>query len=204
MSGQQDRSDDGNLDAVSSGRLLMQLCRPLDVEQRRHMERVLADRWIDRLARAVHARYAMITRADAEEIAIHAVGELLASPETYDPSRGRPETLLRVIAFRTAQKRLRRTKRQPENVPLEDVPDGEVAVEPSALDPDSPGDAEDDEHPELGSAFDQLPPRSREVVGLHAHGLTNPEIAEMLGCSQGAVRVALHRGLKRLGSLLQG
>lgn len=203
MSGQQNRGDDGKLEGVSSGRLLIRLCRPLDVEQRRHLERSLAGRWIDPLARAVHARYEMLTRADAEEVAIHAVGELLSSPETYDPSRGKPETLLRVIAFRAAQKRLRRRRRQPERVSLETVPDGEVALEPGGLDPETSADTGPDNHPELTSAFDQLSPRAREVVGLHAHGLTNPEIAEMLGCSQGAVRVALHRGLKRLGTLLR-
>lgn len=202
MGGRQNSSDDGNLDGVSNGRLVMRLCRPLALEQRRRVERALADRWIGPLAHAVHARYAMVTRADAEEIAIHAVGEILASPESYDPARGRPETLLRVIAFRTAQKRLRHRKRQPENVSLEVVPDGDVATKPGALKPEPPGEADPDQHPELSAAFDQLSPRAREVVGLHAHGLTNPEIAEMLGCSQGAVRVALHRGLKRLGALL--
>lgn len=44
-----------------------------------------------------------------------------------------------------------------------------------------------------------LPRREQEVVrGLTVHGRTVRELASSLGMKEGAVRVALHRGLKRL------
>lgn len=48
-----------------------------------------------------------------------------------------------------------------------------------------------------------LSPHLRAIVGLHLDAeLTAPEIAEQLGMTPNAVRVALHRGLRRLGDAL--
>lgn len=48
-------------------------------------------------------------------------------------------------------------------------------------------------------ALDSLPPREREVVGcIEALGLDVAGTSQALGISAAAVRVAHHRGLKRL------
>jgi RNA polymerase sigma-70 factor (ECF subfamily) len=48
----------------------------------------------------------------------------------------------------------------------------------------------------------QLPDRERRVVELRLVGLSGAEIAQSLGCSHGAVRVAHHRAVEHLGRLL--
>jgi RNA polymerase sigma-70 factor (ECF subfamily) len=51
----------------------------------------------------------------------------------------------------------------------------------------------------------QLPEQQAEVIMLRVvAGLETDVVAEMLGRSPGAVRVAAHRGLKRLATLLSG
>ena len=48
-----------------------------------------------------------------------------------------------------------------------------------------------------------LPPEQAEVITLRVvGGLGAKEVAELLGKSPGAVRVAAHRGLRRLAALL--
>ncbi len=63
--------------------------------------------------------------------------------------------------------------------------------------------ASEPERDEIGLDLDrhlaELPTREQEVVrGLTLHGRTVRELASSLGMKEGTVRVALHRGLKRL------
>jgi RNA polymerase sigma-70 factor (ECF subfamily) len=53
-----------------------------------------------------------------------------------------------------------------------------------------------------GTALAQLSAQQRQVVELRLAGLTSAEIAETLGCSQGAVDVTQHRAVLRLRRLL--
>jgi RNA polymerase sigma-70 factor (ECF subfamily) len=48
----------------------------------------------------------------------------------------------------------------------------------------------------------QLPERDRQVIELRLAGLSGLEIAQTLGCSHGAVRVAHHRAIERMRQLL--
>jgi RNA polymerase sigma-70 factor (ECF subfamily) len=51
--------------------------------------------------------------------------------------------------------------------------------------------------------IEQLPDSYRVVILLHdLHGLTNPEIAQMLGHSLGAVKIRLHRARRQLKAAL--
>ena len=50
--------------------------------------------------------------------------------------------------------------------------------------------------------LEQLPKRDREVVELRLAGLSGLEIAQTLGCSHAAVRVAHHRALERMRALM--
>ncbi len=51
----------------------------------------------------------------------------------------------------------------------------------------------------IGRAVDRLPPLQREVLLLsRVAGLTSEEVADVIGSTPGAVRVALHRALKAI------
>ena len=54
----------------------------------------------------------------------------------------------------------------------------------------------------LRVAITELPRRQREVVVMHMYDFSNPQIADSLGLSQGAVRYHLSVGLRRLRLLL--
>jgi len=74
----------------------------------------------------------------------------------------------------------------------------------------------DQDSPRLDKVFDQkemsacvqvyledLPDDYRAVIMLHdLEGLTNPEIAQMLGCSLATAKIRLHRARRKLGSVL--
>ncbi len=58
---------------------------------------------------------------------------------------------------------------------------------------------ENDLHQQVAQAVDNLPRRDREAVRLVLwENLTQREAAEVLGCSENAVRIRLHRARKRL------
>jgi len=53
--------------------------------------------------------------------------------------------------------------------------------------------------------LDDLPGAYRTVILMHdLEGLTNPEIARMLGVSREAVKIRLHRARRKLRAALQG
>ncbi|GAA3257763.1 RNA polymerase sigma factor [Nonomuraea helvata] len=73
---------------------------------------------------------------------------------------------------------------------------GELAVrqEPASADPRTE---------EIRAAFAALNPAYREVLALATwEGLTGPQIATVLGCSNTAARLRLHKARKRLARLL--
>jgi RNA polymerase sigma-70 factor (ECF subfamily) len=56
----------------------------------------------------------------------------------------------------------------------------------------------------LADALDRISGRERDAVQLRVlKNLDYPTIAERLGCSEGAARVRVHRGLARLASILE-
>ena len=54
----------------------------------------------------------------------------------------------------------------------------------------------------LYKSIQELPERERQVVTLHAEGLTNPEIAQTLGITTENVAVTLHNARKKLRRVL--
>ena len=134
--------------------------------------------------------------ADAEDVCQDA---FLAALEKLDECRD-PERfaawLLRIVRNRALNFRERRTRREGE--PLERVPAAAAGGDDPAR------DAERSELRErLVAALDLLPPSQREVVLLHdLEGWAHREIAELLGTSEGAVRVRLFEARRRLRSEL--
>jgi RNA polymerase sigma-70 factor, ECF subfamily len=114
------------------------------------------------------------------------------------------EAAWRAWLFTTARRRLldqaRLRKRHPAE-PLDEISVGDV--------PRTPG-AEQIAMENLGTEWamallSQLPEQQAEVIMLRVvAGLDTDVVAEMLGRSPGAVRVAAHRGLRKLATLLSG
>ena len=87
---------------------------------------------------------------------------------------------------------------------------GESGVDPETQPPTDPAPAaqlrvEQDEMSECVQDYvEELSDSYRAVLLLHdVHGLTSPQIAELLGDSPGAVKIRLHRARKQLQSALR-
>ena len=118
--------------------------------------------------------------------------------KAIDTCRGREKTFLPWL-YRIAQNHvidnLRKRKKQP-SIEMEAV--GEVGSP-------QPEVGEDLERQELLKVIAHLPQNQRQVIILKfIEGLDNPEIASIMGKSQGAVRVLQMRALARLRKYLGG
>lgn len=115
-----------------------------------------------------------------------------------DAFRGdaRVSTWILAIGFRIARKRMARSRRAPQHVPVEDV---EIVAEDGPED-----DARDREvRRTVRRAVAQLGPIQRVVVELtFFHGLSYPEIAEVLGCPVGTVKTRMFAARAQLRRLV--
>jgi RNA polymerase sigma-70 factor (ECF subfamily) len=126
--------------------------------------------------------------ADAEDVVQQALLEAyeLRMRRSVDNWGG----LLRQLATRRAIDRLRKRRRTEA-----------LSSEPATRDSDRPDSAaiERELASRLRMAVATLPDREASVFSLHYFGeMTNPEIAEILGVSAGAVGVALHKARGKL------
>jgi len=136
--------------------------------------------------------------ADAEDVCQDAfLTALERLEECRDPKRF-AAWLMRIVRNRALNFRASRSLRQ--GVPLEEA----AAAKSSGGDPER--EAERSEARErLLAALSGLPESQREVVLLHdLEGWRHREIAELLGTSEGAVRVRLHEARRRLRTELEG
>jgi len=112
------------------------------------------------------------------------------------------EQAWRAWLFTTARRRVidqaRRRSRRPEK-PLEEAPPGQLPVSPDAADLAI-------QHADTRSAMAlvaQLPPHQAEVILLRVvAGLDTETVARLVARTPGAVRVAAHRGLRRMAEIL--
>ena len=132
-------------------------------------------------------------RAAAEDVTALAFERAYRRRRTFDRRRGDERAWLFGIARNAALDELRRRKRH-------------LALVREPL--DTPGDApaEDAEEATLRrttvrAALDALTPRERELVALKFHaGLSNGEIARVLGVSESNAGTLLHRTIAKLRS----
>jgi RNA polymerase sigma-70 factor, ECF subfamily len=114
------------------------------------------------------------------------------------------ESAWRAWLFTTARRRLLDQARLRKRHPVEPLDEISAADVPRT--PDAEQIAMDNLATESAVALlSQLPVQQAEVIMLRVvAGLDTEVVAEMLGRSPGAIRVAAHRGLKKLQSLLSG
>ncbi len=129
-------------------------------------------------------------RAAAEDVTAQAFERAYRRQRTFDPKRGTQRAWLFGIARNAALDELRSRKRT-----------AALLAEPEAPDEAPPED--DDEavvrRATVRAALAQLNPRERELIALKFHaGLSNGEIAKVLGISPANAGTRVHRAVTRL------
>jgi RNA polymerase sigma factor (sigma-70 family) len=129
-------------------------------------------------------------RAAAEDVTALAFERAYRRRRSFDRRRGEERAWLFGIARNAALDELRRRKRH-----------AALAFDPL----DETGAATDDDAEDalrrttVRAALDELPPRERELVALKFHaGLSNAEIARVLGVSESNAGTLLHRTMRKL------
>ena len=133
-------------------------------------------------------------RASAEDVTALAFERAYARRRSFDRRRGDERAWLFGIARNAALDELRRRRRtasllvEPETLPEESLAspdDGELELRRSAV----------------RAALAALTPRERELIALKFHaGLTNTELASVLGVSVSNAGTMLHRAVQKLRS----
>jgi RNA polymerase sigma-70 factor (ECF subfamily) len=142
----------------------------------------------------------------AEDLTQETYGRALAQVGTLrDPKAGL--AWLYRIATNTALDRFRR--KTPDTVPLDDVLVGEVEAAAAHERPGISLIEEALERSEMSECIQRylvgLGDDYRVAILLHdVHGLTNPEVAAVVGCSLPTAKIRIHRAHERLRETLQG
>ncbi|MEO7752846.1 MAG: RNA polymerase sigma factor ShbA [Terracoccus sp.] len=158
---------------------------------------VLLQRVRDMAVRYARARLGRFGAEDAaQDVAQEVCMAVLTALPAYE-DRGLPfEAFVYTIAARKLADAQRSAMRSA--TPVGELPDG--------VDPDHGPEATAVLRDEAGLAFalmERLPAQQREIITLRvAVGFSTEETAAALGMTPGAVRVAQHRGLAKLRSLL--
>lgn len=130
-------------------------------------------------------------RAAAEDVTALAFERAYRRRRRFDPLRGTPRQWLFAIARNAALDELRRRTR---TASLLVDPEDSAVVEPFAAEDD---DA--DRRATVRAALAGLEPRDRELISLKFHaGLTNAEIAGVLGVSESNAGTRVHRAVTKL------
>jgi RNA polymerase sigma-70 factor (ECF subfamily) len=144
-------------------------------------------------AAALYAYVASLVhdRAAAEDITAQAFERAFRRRRTFNPQRGSERAWLFGIARNAALDELRRRARQAALVV--------DPQDPQALDALDASTADAERRAAVRAALATLEPRERELVALKFHaGLSNAEIAKVLGVSESNAGTRLHRAVTKL------
>ena len=126
-------------------------------------------------------------RSAAEDVVAQAYERAYRKRHRFDPARGSARAWIFGIARNAALDELRRRRRtvalvaEPADVPADDDPD--LAARRATV----------------RAALGRLEPSDREIVALRYHGgLTNAEVAALLGVSESNAGTRLHRAMTKL------
>lgn len=143
----------------------------------------LYDRYVDRVYRYCARR--LPTVEAAEDATSQTFMEALRSIGRYRADRATFRTWLFAIAHHVVVDQLRAHRPT------------------SPLDADQPAGDADDHRSEVDELLTRLPDDQRQVIELRLVGLTHKEIGAVLGKRHGAVRVAHHRAMERLKTIVR-
>jgi RNA polymerase sigma factor (sigma-70 family) len=131
-------------------------------------------------------------RAAAEEVTATAFERAYRKRNRFDPGRGEPRAWLFGIARNAALDELRRRGRQ-----------AELATEP--VDLAAAAVDESERRLAVAAALSRLEPRERELIALKFFaGLSNAEIAAVVGISDSNAGTKLHRAVNKLREACDG
>lgn len=113
---------------------------------------------------------------------------------TYDPAVPVSAWVLAIARHKLVDLWRRRGRRDDLHDALDDVPESALVA------PSAGGDAQRD----LGKLLDALPAAQRQAILLtKVEGLSGAEASQRTGVSESAIKVQVHRGLKRLAELVK-
>ena len=128
---------------------------------------------------------------DIREVVNDVFYTFLTQQDRFDPQKGSLKLWLVRMARARAINRYRKNIRQPDTVPLEDVPDQTVLEDQAA------------ERMDLEQALEELSPEDAELIRLkYYHGMTVREIAEAMHLPYETVKKRHQRSLQKLRILL--
>jgi RNA polymerase sigma-70 factor (ECF subfamily) len=152
---------------------------------------LLYDRYVDRIY--AYCRRRLQTQEAAEDATSQTFLKALGAIARYRPEAGTFRAWIFTIANRVVIDGYRREKPAAPLDGIGEVQDSEPGPEHVAIDREASR--------ELYALVDRLPEEQANLIQLRLAGLTDREIAEVLGRSYGAIRVAQHRAIKRLQEL---
>lgn len=131
---------------------------------------------------------------DVEDLVQETLLALHLQRGTYDPALPVSAWVLAIARHKLVDLWRRRGRREALHEPLDDV--DEAALASTASD----GNAQRD----LGQLLDELPQAQRDAIVLtKVEGLSVAEASARTGASESAIKVQVHRGLKRLAALVR-
>lgn len=144
---------------------------------------------LDRVWRFVRAR--VPDHHEAHDITSDVFVRAWRSWDRFDPARGAVAPWLFTIAHRTVADWYRRRRSEPVGPDQLEGADAAAGPEEEAL--------RDELLVQLGRALETLQPRERDALALRfAARLTNAHIARVLGTTEGAAKMMVHRAIQRL------
>ncbi|MBM4112944.1 MAG: sigma-70 family RNA polymerase sigma factor [Phycisphaerae bacterium] len=139
------------------------------------------------------ARQVLNSRAEADDAVQEIFVRLWRTADRFDPRRARLVTWVMLIARRHLIDRLRRKGARPEQLGLDNRPEGMYLAAQSDTKPPS------EASPRLRDRLRELPELQREVIErAYLQGFTLREVSHQLNAPLGTVKSALSRGLQRL------
>ena len=136
--------------------------------------------------------------SEAEDVVQEAMLRLWRIAPDWRRGEAQVSTWLYRVVFNLATDRLRVRKRQ--------GPSLDAIEDPASPEPGAPEQLQDKaRNAALQGALDDLPDRQKQAVILrHIEGLSNPEIAQIMGITTEAVESLTARGKRALGAALAG
>ncbi len=135
---------------------------------------------------------------DVEDLVQETLLALHNQRHTYDPSQPLTAWVYAIVRYKMVDMLRRHATRGALHQTLDDVPEDEAALF------SAPEHEEGDARRDLASLLAQLPDGQRlPIQYMKLEGYSVAETAQRTGLSESAVKVAVHRGLKKLALLIR-